>query len=59
MPSTLLSVAKMAYEQIAAIKTAFGAPGDYGYESNEGKALYELYKFQLILREAIKREEGT
>jgi hypothetical protein len=58
MGNTLLSVAKMADEQIAAIRAAFGAPGDYGYESREGKSLYELYKFQLILRAAIKDEES-
>jgi hypothetical protein len=28
---------------VRAIRNAFGAPGDYGYESKEGKALYALY----------------
>lgn len=56
MSSTLLSIAEMADEQIAAIKAAFGAPGDWGYESKEGKALYELYKIQMILKESIRQE---
>ena len=55
MANTLLTVAEMANDQITAIRAAFGAPGDYGYESREGKALYELYKFQLILRAAIEK----
>jgi hypothetical protein len=58
MANTLLTVAEMANDQITAIRAAFGAPGDYGYESREGKALYELYKFQLILRAAIEKEKS-
>lgn len=49
----LLKAAKEADSQIAAIYSAFGAPGDYGYESREGKALFALYKFQVELRDAI------
>lgn len=30
-------------EKLKALKAAFGAPGDYGYSSPEGKALYALY----------------
>lgn len=48
-----LEAAKKADEQITAIHKAFGAPGDWGYEKREGKALYELYKFQTELRAAI------
>lgn len=51
---TLLEAAKRADEEIGALKQAFGAPGDYGYESREGKALYRLYQFQSELRAAIK-----
>lgn len=29
---------------IKQIKAAFGAPGDYGYGTKEGDALYNLYK---------------
>ena len=35
---------------IAAIHRAFGAPGDYGYETLQGRTLYSLYKFQTKLR---------
>ncbi len=49
----LLVACKSADQQISATHAAFGAPGDYGYESREGKALYELYKFQVELRAAI------
>lgn len=52
---TLLMAAEAADHQINAIHAAFGAPGDYGYESREGKALYELYKFQVELRAAIRQ----
>jgi hypothetical protein len=50
---SLLDAAKRADEQISAIHAAFGAPGDHGYESREGKALYQLYLFQIELRAEI------
>jgi hypothetical protein len=50
---TLLEAAKRADEQISAIHKAFGAPGDYGYDSREGRALFDLYRFQSELRAAI------
>lgn len=53
---SLLETAQRADEQITAIKAAFGAPGDHGYESREGKALYQLYLFQSELRAAIHAE---
>lgn len=31
-------------DAVAGIKAAFGAPGDYGYDTKEGKALYALYR---------------
>ena len=39
-------------EVVRMVKDAFGAPGDYGYETKQGKALYELYK--LVLHEIYK-----
>lgn len=54
MDNAILKAAKAADEQITAIHAAFGAPGDHGYESREGKALYGLYKFQAELRTAIR-----
>jgi hypothetical protein len=53
MAASLLDAAKAADEQITAIKTAFGAPGDYGYDTREGKALFALFKAQVELRAAI------
>ena len=55
MDSALLKAAQAADEAITAIHAAFGAPGHYGYGSREGKALYELYKFQVELRAAIRK----
>lgn len=31
-------------DAVAGIKAAFGAPGDHGYDTKEGKALYALYR---------------
>ena len=56
--SDLLKVAVAADEQISAIHAAFGAPGDYGYESREGKALFALYRFQAELRAVIWEAGG-
>ena len=36
------------------VKAAFGAPGDFGYETREGKALYALYRAALPLRQTPK-----
>ncbi len=59
MSADLLKAAKEADAQISAIHKAFGVPGDYGYESREGQALFALYKFQIELREAIQQAEGN
>ena len=34
---------------IDGVRTAFGAPGDYGYETREGKALFALYQARSLL----------
>lgn len=52
--SDLLNAAKAVDEQISALHAVFGAPGDYGYDSREGKALYALYLAQSDLRAAIR-----
>lgn len=39
-----------AHQHISAIQAvheAFGAPGDYGYETKQGKALYALYRLNI------------
>lgn len=46
-------------QQISAIHAAFGAPGDYGYESREGKALLALYRFQAELGAAVVHPTGS
>jgi hypothetical protein len=56
---TLLTALKVADEQINSIHKAFGAPGDHGYGTPEGKALYELYKSQLTIRSAIDAAESA
>lgn len=50
----LMGAAKAIDEQITAIHAAFGAPGDYGYESREGKALFALYRFQSEQRATLR-----
>jgi hypothetical protein len=50
---TLLEAAQKADLQILQIHAAFGAPGDWGYDNPAGRALFELYKFQVELRKAI------
>ena len=40
------------FEAVHEIKRAFGAPGDFGYETREGKALYALYAAAAELRQA-------
>lgn len=52
---TLSTAVEAVDEQISATRSAFGAPGDYGYETEKGKALYGLYKSQALLRAAMKR----
>lgn len=52
----LLAAAQAAVEAIQLIKVAFGAPGDFGYEKPEGKALFALYKARASLRMALTTE---
>lgn len=56
----LVAVIELADQRIAAIKAAFGAPGDWGYSDPKGQALYELYVFRAeVLRPAIKSKRDT
>lgn len=50
----LHTAAHAVIEAIQEVKAAFGAPGDYGYEKAEGKALFALYKARAALQIAIK-----
>lgn len=49
----LLGVVDAAFEEIRALHEAFGAPGDYGYDTREGKALWRIYQFQRQLLDAL------
>ena len=40
------------FDAVHQVKRAFGAPGDFGYETREGKALYALYAAVVELRQA-------
>lgn len=51
--SNLLEIAKRIDDEISALHAAFGAPGDYGYESREGQALFRIYRFQSEIRTAL------
>ncbi len=52
---TIMEAFISAQEAIAVVKAAFGAPGDYGYESREGKALFGLYQAGAV----VPRSEPT
>lgn len=54
----LMALLREASERITEVKRAFGAPGDYGYGTAEGNALYELYVFRSKLLNAL-RAPGT
>lgn len=49
----LLETVDAAFEEIGALHKAFGAPGDYGYETREGAALFRIYQFQRQLLDAL------
>lgn len=49
-------------EQIEDLRKAFGAPGDYGYGTASGQALYALYQSGISIRDALApqaQEERT
>lgn len=58
METTLLQAAKVADEAITQIKKTFGAPGDWGYETDLGKLLFAIYKIQAGLRGGIAADDG-
>ena len=59
MSAALIEASKAALEEMDATAKAFGAPGDYGYSSKEGKALYSLANARVDLANAINRHEQT
>lgn len=59
-----LDAGKETLTAIHQVHAAFGAPGDYGYSSKEGKALVHLYNSTRALAELVsgnanKRTEPT
>lgn len=40
------------------VHSAFGAPGDYGYGTREGNALFELYKLEARLGDIVSLAKG-
>lgn len=60
---TSLQLLKEAAEQITAAHRAFGAPGDHGYETPEGIALFGLYKLHAriadVIREPVSADART
>lgn len=44
-------------DAIADVHKAFGAPGDFGYETPQGVALFRLYKLRPELIEALSEEK--
>ena len=53
MDNKLIEVAKAAINEMDAIYGAFGAPGDWGYSTKEGKALFSLYRIRVDLARAV------
>jgi hypothetical protein len=59
MIPNIVETLRGAEEVISAIHKAFGAPGDYGYETKEGKALFALYRFQASVLSAAIQEASA
>lgn len=41
-------------QAIDTVHSTFGAPGDHGYDTPEGKALFELYKQRAAVADALE-----
>lgn len=46
-------------DAIDAAHRAFGAPGDYGYGTPQGDALFELYKQRAAVADALESAEAA
>lgn len=55
---TLNEAATETVAKIAAVKKAFGAPGDWGYGNPQGESLYGLYLAAANLDQAIEVERA-
>jgi hypothetical protein len=56
-PNETMMAIKETLAAIVQIKKALGAPGDYGYETKEGKALIRLYQAHGKLLKIVPEEE--
>ncbi|TRO96764.1 hypothetical protein FKB34_01985 [Glycocaulis profundi] len=52
--ATLLATASEALALYDTIQKAFGAPGDHGYSTPEGKALFAIYEYLAALDKAAR-----
>ena len=50
---TFAEVADLIRTRIAAVKSAFGAPGDWGYDDPKGESLYGLYTLGATVRDQL------
>jgi len=57
MSAALNEAAKVALEAINEVHRAFGAPGNFGYSTKEGKALFILYQARSELLATIESKE--
>jgi hypothetical protein len=46
-------------QAVDAVHGAFGAPGEYGYDTPEGLALFELYKQRAAVADALEAAGWT
>lgn len=54
MSAVLLTVSEKSLAHLRAIHKTVGAPGDWGYDTAMGQALYAFYQFERELVAAIK-----
>ena len=59
MSSPLNEAAKVALEAINAVHSAFGAPGNFGYGTREGDALFALYRARSELLATVERVKAV
>lgn len=57
MSAALNEAAKVALEAINAVHRAFGAPGNFGYGTKEGDALFALYRARSELLATVSQSE--
>ncbi len=56
---SLLEALRKTEKCIDGMHSAFGASGDYGYETAKGRALFDLYRLQVEISAAVAGQETT